>query len=159
MGPDPQQESCTRQDPAQTHSAAPGLLGEESPVVVYRFPHPRPQVISSPWLPRTPGRERQYALLGSARPGSAPFGPTRSRSAPLGSEPDRCVEPQRPLLGQSSAARPAAAERLRTGAAGCGSARRRMELCRQGNTREVPAWCPVHRQHAVGFAVPFPDLF
>lgn len=48
--PDPQQNSrlppkknsafVARKDPAQTHSAAPGALGEESPVVIYRSPAP-----------------------------------------------------------------------------------------------------------------------
>lgn len=124
-----------------------------------------PKLLAATLAP-TSGRGRavrpaqlRSARLGSARPGSAPFGPTRSRSAPLGSAPDRCVEPQRPLLGQSSAARPAAAERLRTGAAGHGAAWRWMELCRQGNTREVSAWCPVQERHAVGFAVLSPELW
>lgn len=155
MGPDPQQDSCTRQDPAQTHSAAPGLIGEESPVVIYHFPNPRPQVISS----HIGSHFGRGEAVRPARLRSARLGSVRPHSVPLGSAPDRCVEPQRPLLGQSSAARPAAAERLRTGAAGHGAAWRRMELCRQGNTREVSAWCPVQQRHAVGFAVLSPELW
>lgn len=104
IGPDPQQNSrppprafAARKDPAQTHSAAPGPLGEESPVVIYRSPAP--------------------ALLlalgsGSAGPGGAVMG-GRSR-APLRAAP-RCVETQRPLLGPGGSA----------GAAGRGAARGR----------------------------------
>lgn len=50
------------------------------------------------------------------------------RSAPLRALPPppaalgRCVEPQRPLLGHGGAARSAAAERILSGAAGCGAA-------------------------------------
>lgn len=85
MGPDPQQDSCTRQDPAQTHSAAPGLIGEESPVVIYHFPNPRPQVISShvgSHFRQGEGGAPCSAPLGPARLRSAPLGPARLRSAP-----------------------------------------------------------------------------
>lgn len=135
-----------------------GSSEKRAPLLFITSPTLAPKLLAATLAP-TSGGGRRCALLGSARPGSAPFGPARSRSAPLGSAPDRCMEPQRPLLGQSSAARPAAAERLRTGAAGHGAAWRRMELCRQGNTREVSAWCPVQQRHAVGFAVLSPELW
>lgn len=58
-----------------------GSSEKRAPLLFITSPTLAPKLLAATLAP-TSGGGRRCALLGSARPGSAPFGPTRSRSAP-----------------------------------------------------------------------------